>query len=768
MTAAPPSARPGIGRLPAVLVVLMALVVARAIDDAAWVNGRGEPTDALWWCALLGALAGLAGPALGLARWRTHLAGALVAALAVPVLAGLAFAPRTPDGVAPDGGLVALPGAVADAYGRAAAGTVRAWLDVTVRGQRFTPEEIHYVVTLGLVVWATAQFAGFAAAGHRRPLAAALVPGLLLLGNMALTPLDQRWLLLVYVAAALVLVAAMRAAEEREERVARGFDEAAAGRGLRATTAAVVAVVLVSSVLAERAASAPLAGAWAGLDRRLVEAGEALARFLPSGVDVRGTPGVGFGDAAPIVGRWVTDDRVAFAAELPAGAPRDLYWRAATYDLVRSGGWQQGPGPVGSVASGDPLLDGTLEDEAPRLTDALSVTVLPDSYGDRSIVAPGLPALLSVDARVASTGEGGWLAGVEAADAPGAYRVTALVRRAGGDGVTGNLLRAAPEEYPAGVTLRYTEVPAGVAGSEALALLDLARSRAASDDPYDLAVALERLLRSDLFTYDADVRDLPCGDLGSVECFVRYRQGYCLHYASTMAVLLRLANPSNPIPTRLVQGFLPGEREDGREVVRNSAAHAWVEVYFPGAGWQAFDPTGGSVARSGPLPDGPSVTAPPPSPSGGAPAPTRRLEDPEATAPAGEGTVPPPAAPGGTTLAGALLLLAGVLLAAGILLARARRAARDLTAEGAWSGLTGLARRLGAGPRPAQTVYEYAVTLGELLPAARPDLSVVATAKVEAAYGRAVLDGSRLAALRAATGRVRRRLLGLLVRRLRR
>jgi len=47
------------------------------------------------------------------------------------------------------------------------------------------------------------------------------------------------------------------------------------------------------------------------------------------------------------------------------------------------------------------------------------------------------------------------------------------------------------------------------------------------------------------------------------------------------------------IPARYVTGFLPGEYNDvgGDYIVRESDAHAWVEVYFPGYGWLTFDPT---------------------------------------------------------------------------------------------------------------------------------------------------------------------------------
>ncbi len=67
-----------------------------------------------------------------------------------------------------------------------------------------------------------------------------------------------------------------------------------------------------------------------------------------------------------------------------------------------------------------------------------------------------------------------------------------------------------------------------------------------------------------------------------------YRTGYCEQFATSMAVMARTIG----IPSRVVMGFSPGTMlEDGRVVVRDRNAHAWVELWMPTQGWMRFDPT---------------------------------------------------------------------------------------------------------------------------------------------------------------------------------
>ena len=152
-------------------------------------------------------------------------------------------------------------------------------------------------------------------------------------------------------------------------------------------------------------------------------------------------------------------------------------------------------------------------------------------------------------------------------------------------------------------------------GPAARALLDQVKAQAKSSDPYDLAQKIVQILSNQsVYHYDTDVTDQQCAYQSQVECFAQSKRGYCLHYASTMAILLRAANPDNPIPTRLVEGFLPGDRVGNVETVRNRSAHAWVEVYFPTFGWIRFDPTGPGVGRASEIKAGavvPPFTIPP-------------------------------------------------------------------------------------------------------------------------------------------------------------
>lgn len=117
---------------------------------------------------------------------------------------------------------------------------------------------------------------------------------------------------------------------------------------------------------------------------------------------------------------------------------------------------------------------------------------------------------------------------------------------------------------------------------------ELARKiTATANNPYDKALAMESYLRTN-FGYTLNLTGNPGNDPLAHFLF-ETKAGHCEYFASAMAVMLRTVG----IPSREVNGFLPGEYNDvgGDYIVRASDAHSWVEAYFPGSGWVTFDPT---------------------------------------------------------------------------------------------------------------------------------------------------------------------------------
>jgi transglutaminase-like putative cysteine protease len=70
------------------------------------------------------------------------------------------------------------------------------------------------------------------------------------------------------------------------------------------------------------------------------------------------------------------------------------------------------------------------------------------------------------------------------------------------------------------------------------------------------------------------------------------RKGYCVHFATAAVVMLRAMG----VPARYAEGFIVTNEDytqDGWAIIRDNRAHAWVEIYQPGFGWQPVEATSG-------------------------------------------------------------------------------------------------------------------------------------------------------------------------------
>ena len=316
---------------------------------------------------------------------------------------------------------------------------------------------------------------------------------------------------------------------------------------------------------------------------------------------------------------------------------------------------------------------------------------------------------------------------------------------------------ALPEGTPPGIHRAAQEVTVG------------------ASTPYRKALAIQAYLRN--FTYDEAA---PAGHgVDDVLFFLQSRRGYCEQFAGTMAVFLR----SLGYPARVAVGFTQGTPDrSGVYHVTTDEAHSWVEMYFPGYGWLAFEPT---PTRDNPV-AGAYLNPPPDSP--GAPArgevasvgPGRiagRLDSQLAAVERRFGgggayrpaAAPPPEEPFSLQPLLPLAPIAALLLVLAIPLRKAirrrrllRRAAapraRVLAALSVFEERTaevGLPRRAG------ETLAEYRVRLAAELPELAREAEVLAHTAGRALYSSAELgatDADRsLEAIRALTRALRRR-----------
>ena len=130
----------------------------------------------------------------------------------------------------------------------------------------------------------------------------------------------------------------------------------------------------------------------------------------------------------------------------------------------------------------------------------------------------------------------------------------------------------------------YLELPTG---SNPRSATLAATMRAAAAGPRDYVDAVLRMFNEQQFHYSLQP---PALGSNPVDGFLfRTREGFCEHYASAFAFLMRAAG----IPARVVLGYQGGEINPLGEymIVRQSDAHAWTEVWLEGAGWQRIDPT---------------------------------------------------------------------------------------------------------------------------------------------------------------------------------
>ncbi len=260
------------------------------------------------------------------------------------------------------------------------------------------------------------------------------------------------------------------------------------------------------------------------------------------------------------------------------------FWRGQTFDRWDGRVWRVSDDTPRLIRNGDPIGIPRVPLDGPTQT-AISVDELTQTYylevtGPNSIFAANSARKVYFPERSIFQNLDGTLRAGVRLDAGAVY--TVVSERAL---VTAETLRAPrPDTVPADIAIAYAQRPVTTDRVRDLAH----RITANAPTTYDKVRAIEAWLATNT-EYSLDIPRLPKG-VDAVDQYVfEDRRGFCEQIGTTLVVMLRELG----IPARLGVGYAPGERNPftGLYEVKASDAHAWAEVYFPGIGWQTFDPT---------------------------------------------------------------------------------------------------------------------------------------------------------------------------------
>jgi len=506
------------------------------------------------------------------------------------------------------------------------------------------PMEVGAPLTFVLIVAATliAVFVDQVAVALRMPLVAALPLVCVFIAPQLAVPRGNHLLFAIPFTVALLALIALNGSAKRE--VERGRTGAGAATVVIAVLVAVVAIVV-----------APLVPVLPAADSGILARGSSVNVSIDLGNDLR----------------TASTDEVLRVRTEQVGAP---YLRLATNTLFDEDGWHIDGGPSG------PLEEGFAEVTPSGLVGEIESERARTWVSDVELDAQYLPVPANA-VEVQGTGPG-WLAMRDSRTVRSASGSSKGVRYA----TTAVTLSPSREQLEASPWVSSSqrataELPGASLRIEGAvfngAIGDAAREVTAADQtPYEAALSLQSWLRGPDFEYSLETpveEGFDGSDTEATEQFLETREGYCVHFASTFALMAR----SVGIPARIAIGYLPGTTTNERVgdlpvySVAADRLHAWPEVYLVGIGWMPFEPTP-SIAQAQ------SVVAP----SGSAAAGGEQPEVERTQAPRAEETATPTPTPSATasTTSGSdrsvsaevvarTLQILGIALAAALILA---------------------------------------------------------------------------------------------------
>lgn len=430
------------------------------------------------------------------------------------------------------------------------------------------------------------------------------------------------------------------------------------------------------------------------------------ASFTAGGINIGGT-------VTPLIdlGKDLRRPTAVRALTYTTTAPTGQYLKLASLDQFTGSVWKHRERDTKRLAEGTPI------GPVAGLSAAVPTTKITTTVSIDNMQSRWLPVPAPVQSIKGLTGTWSWdpddltIGGINTTTSDQKYTATSLLLQP-----TAQQLKEAGGVVPEDVQRDLFLPPnmPSIIRSTAVAATEGATSE------YEQAVALQDYFRDNGFVYSTQT-PLKQGYDGDgarvIAAFLEAKSGYCVHFASAMALMAR----SLGIPSRVAEGYLPGAtgggtaNNPGEYTVTSDDLHAWPELYFAGVGWVPFEPTVGRGTIPSYTRADTAAAAPTTAPNSGATSAPKRIvpTDPAQTSGATAVSTPSPLQPVLSGVGIAVLVIAVLLIPAIARRVRRRHRLRRLSeasggAAVVWAELRDTARDLGWSAPETETPRAFA------------------------------------------------------------
>ena len=481
------------------------------------------------------------------------------------------------------------------------------WLRASVEGG-ISSDPLPFVLLLVFGLWAMGYAASWAIFRWQNAWVALIPGGFAMLTNISYLPGQPAQEFIVYLFAAILLVARLHYVRQmsqwRAERTWRtpylSFEV------LTFSTWVGLLLIMVAWLVPTANNWGPLADAWATAVSPVSDRADRLGRLFIGVGSKRDQYIHSFGATLPLQGKVTLDEETllmtVLAPELPNERP--LYLRGTVYDEYSAQGWKV------TDAATLPLLGTSVE--AARFGTALTraqlrqpievEVTLEETVARKRLFSAGDPITTDVDAKLLTDAFGTSAIGLVPESKVEAGETYVTVGSVSGAAL--ERLLVSDRNYPPSVTERYLQLPDDLPPEVAALAAEVAGRL---EQPYAVARKIEAFLRTE-YPFDLSLATRPPRRDGVAHFLFDARSGYFDHHASAMAVMLRTLG----IPARVAVGFALDQSDLDSETksyeVTEANAWTWPEVYFAGLGWIEFNPTPAERLISRPGDDSELVT----------------------------------------------------------------------------------------------------------------------------------------------------------------